>query len=232
MSSKPIYDFKKHSLKISFQGSNQQTLTPAILTDGLLQKRCAVSSFKMDNTSIPQFCPTLASDVIFTYANGGAAGSSYTNNTPSINSLNYFINVRNVLTNVCHTRFLTWNNTYNTSVAPFAAPATADESPYYYCFDFSKFMNYVANEITTGFGQHGINNVVSYLTSTETTTTFTLQYVQNYVVEFSRDLWWLFPFKSVITNPRGGIIDDTTSYAITFIPFPQSLNGVQVFTIE
>jgi len=204
---------------------------PDILINNLDKKKIRVQKFYLNNTSLPIFIPDrIAHDTVSYFNVSTDAGTTIlVNNVLSIDSLKYYIILRDIANNDAVVVFIEHIVTNPDAPVP-PVPINDDfkyyQTQYYYYHDFTHFLSSIIFAINDAYTAHPASipaNILNPIFWQNKDGYFQL-FIQNESVwrlELSPSLINLFPFKNVKT-PDG-------FYRIIFDSTPATINALTYF---
>jgi hypothetical protein len=201
---------------LTLEGSNSPTVyseIPAVLNNNLRTKAVGISNMYLSNTNIPIFIPKLATPGTMNFT-PGAATNTILNNTDTQNVLDYFVVIRNQNNTQAVMNYINWGPMNKDAMTP--PPFVPDVNsiftcPYYYCFDFMKFLNIVNGSIQQAIFQLTSTGEQTFLIYDAESNTFNLAVPSGLQlqisIEFSDSLLELLPFSTTRTPYRTNKID-------------------------
>jgi hypothetical protein len=206
---------------------------PDFFKENLNLKMARIQKFTVNNNAIPLFIPERAVDT--TYFNVslqtiGNTGTVYNNSdTLSINSLKYFVIIRNTANTQGEIAYIQHIPESTSLVAPFIVQTDDTQyylNEYYYYHDFTHFLSILSQTINlmanSKFGVQSNCNITIDKQTNSFIFYFNKTFIGSYQVEFSQSLIELFPLKNVKSPYTTG----QPSYFLPFSDFESSSGTV------
>lgn len=227
-------NIKQSEISLTGNGSNSRisVRTPEELKTDLMVKRLALQSLELSTKSIPRFIPVLATQASRDYIAGATtntsnSGSAFTNLT------DYFINIRAKDNSVCQTSFVYWTNINNTTIPYFPDARSIFYEPYYYCYDFTDFLEMVQHAINVGLlaiTGLPVSTPATFVYDAESNTfnlSVSTAYETAYYFEFSPELQNVFGFATSQVN-----LGTFITFRLKWGPMLVDINGVDYVNIS
>jgi len=235
-----------------FFRNNTTTAQPAsfkigkadIMKNNLNKKMIRIPKFYCNNTgAVPLFIPDrITSQTSFNILFPTAPGNySVIGNTLDVNSLDYYIILE--IGGYAVTSFLRFNNNYSTNPPPshiLSNDVSYYQNPYYYMYDFTKFIDILIKAITDAKNELDVLASVSFTNISPVmlmNTRFQLlcqfmapQSTGGYYLYMSEKLFNLFPFKSKIDINSGyRYIDFDSAVTVNYNSNPYYENDAVIY---